>query len=64
MKGQISPLARRILNNPEAAGKLMKILMKEAESNILEFEGKKYAVDNLHGHYSRFYGSAKERNRT
>lgn len=50
MKACLSPLMEKILSVPGNAEKLTRIVLREAEDNILEFEGKKYFVHDGPGH--------------
>lgn len=55
MKAPCSDLVLRIEADPEAREKLMRIILHEADSNVLEFEGKRYVIDNYQGGLSYFY---------
>ena len=56
MKGVISQDLRAIMREPEAREKLMRILSKEAEDNVIVMpEGTRYEIDNYNKDYSRFY---------
>lgn len=60
MKGVISKDIRRILGEPEAREKLMKILTKEADDNVIVMpDGTRYEIDSYNKAYSSFYGKKR-----